>query len=165
MGLSNWRSKSAKKSLLVLDLFETHKTEQVKRSLKSENIDLALIPGGLISVLQPLDFCLNKPFKDRVRQRWMAWMVEGIYELTATGRQKKPSEELMCQWIGEGWRDIPQEMVARSFLKCRITNALDGSKDDCVFDSSSDDDSILEDEVLVDELFASDSELKNLYGF
>ena len=149
----------------MFDAFEAHKTEQVKRSLKSENKDLAVIPGRLTSVLQPLDVCLNKPFKDRVRQRWMAWMAEGIHELTATGRQKKPSEELMCQWIGEAWHDIPQEMVVRSFLKCGITNALDGSEDDCVFDSSSDDESILEDEVLVDELFASDSELEDFYRF
>ena len=42
-------------------------------------------------------------------------MAEGIHELTATGRQKKPSEELTCQWIGEAWCDIPREMVVRSF--------------------------------------------------
>ena len=56
-------------------------------------------------------------------------------------------------------------MVARSFLKCGITNVLDGSEDDCVFDSSSDDESILEDEILVDELFASDTESEDFYGF
>jgi len=149
----------------VLDSFEAHETEQVKRLLKSENTDLAIIPGRLTSVLQPLDVCLNKPFKDSVRQRWMAWMAEGIHEPTATGRQKKPSEELMCHWIGKAWCDIPREMVARSFLKCGITNALGGFEDGCVFDSSSDDESILEDEVLVDELFASDSQSEDFYGF
>jgi len=56
-------------------------------------------------------------------------------------------------------------MVTRSFLKCGITNALDGSEDDCVYDSSCDDESILEDQVLVDELFASDSESEDFYGF
>jgi len=96
---------------------------------------------------------------------WMAWTAEGIHELTATGRKTKPSEELMCQWIGEAWRDIPREMVVRSFLKCGITNALDGSEDDCVFDSSSDDESILEDEGLVDKLFASDSEWRIFTDF
>ena len=80
----------------MLDAFEAHKTKQVKRLLKVENADLAVIPGGITSVLQPLDVCLNKPFKDRVRQRWMAWMAEGIHELTATGRQKKPPKEFMC---------------------------------------------------------------------
>ena len=39
----------------MLDSFEAHKTEQVKRSFKNENTDLAAIPGGLTSVLQPLD--------------------------------------------------------------------------------------------------------------
>ena len=41
------------------------------------------------------DVLLNKPFKDRVRKKRMSWMAEGIHELTAMGRQKKPSEELM----------------------------------------------------------------------
>ena len=48
----------------MLDSFKAHKTGQVKRSFKSENTDLAVISGGLTSVLQPLDVCLNKPFKD-----------------------------------------------------------------------------------------------------
>ena len=63
-----WRSRigglGRRRSLLVLDSFEAHKTEQVKRSFKNENTDLAVIPGGLTSVLQPLDVSLNKPFKD-----------------------------------------------------------------------------------------------------
>ena len=33
-------------------------------------------------------------------------------------------------------------MVANSFLKCGITNSLDGSEDDFIFDTSSDDESI-----------------------
>ena len=48
-------------------------------------------------------------------------------------------------------------MVARSFLKCGITNSLDGSEDDLVFESSSDE-SLEGDDDLIDELFASDSE-------
>ena len=77
---------------------------------------------------QPLDVCLNKPFKDRMRQKWLEWMAEGIHELTAGGHQKKPSEELMCQWICEALHDIPGKMAAKSFLMCGITNSLDGSK-------------------------------------
>ena len=46
-------------------------------------------------------------------------------------------------------------MVARSFLKCGITNSLDGSEEDLVFDISSDESF---DDDLLDELFTSDSE-------
>ena len=94
----------------------------------------------------------------------MAWMAEGIHELTAGGRQKKPSEELMCHWIGEAWRDIPREMVAKSFLKCRITNSMDGSEDDFVFDSS-DDDSVVADDSLVTELFGDSDSESDFEGF
>ena len=60
---------SRRRSLLVFDSFEAHKKEEVKQSLKSENTDLSVIPGRLTSLLQPLDVCLNKPFKDKLRQR------------------------------------------------------------------------------------------------
>ena len=70
---------SRQRSLLVFDSFESQKTEQAKRSLNSENTDFAAIHGGLTSVQQPLDVWLNKPFKDTLKQRWLTWMVEGIY--------------------------------------------------------------------------------------
>jgi len=99
----------------------------VKAAFKRENTDLAVIPGGLTSILQPLDVPLNKPFKDGVRKRWMQWMADGIHEVTATGRQKKPSEELICLWILQAWNEIPAEMITASFLKCGITNNMDGT--------------------------------------
>ena len=48
-------------------------------------------------------------------------------------------------------------MVANSFLKCGITNSVDGSEDDFIFDSSSDDESFVADDSLVTEL-SNDSE-------
>ena len=55
-----------RKSLLVYDSFEAHITDTVKASFKYENTELAVIPGGLTSLLQPLNVSLNKPFKDGV---------------------------------------------------------------------------------------------------
>ena len=65
-------------------------------------------------------------------------MADGIHEFTAGGRQKKPSEELICLWISEALHEIPREMIVASFLKCGITNNLDGSKDDLVYEPSED---------------------------
>ena len=87
----------------------------------------------------------------------MQWMAEGIHEFTATGRQKKASEELICSWISQAWNDIPAEMITASFLKCGITNNLDGSEDDLLFDSAEDTEL---DDSFVRELFESDSELE-----
>ena len=49
-----------RKSLLVYDSFEAHVTDTVKASFKCENTKLAVIPGRLTSLLQPLDISLNK---------------------------------------------------------------------------------------------------------
>ena len=54
------------RSLLVLDAFTAHRTDTVKRRFYRKNTDLAIIPGGLTSCLQPLDVSLNKSFKAKV---------------------------------------------------------------------------------------------------
>ena len=156
-----WRSRlgglGRRRSLLVYDVLEAHVTESVKAAIARENTNLAVIPGGSTSLLQPLDVSLNKPFKDNVRKRWMQWMADGIHEFTAGGRQKKPSEELICSWISEVWHEIPREMIVASFLKCGITNNLDGSEDDLVYEPSKDSAAELDDSA-IRELFKSDSE-------
>ena len=130
-------------------------TESVEAAIARESTNLAVIPGGLTSLLQPLDVSLITPFKDNVRERWMQWMADGIHEFSA-GRQKKPSEELICSWISEAWHEIPREMIAASFLKCGITNNLDGS-DYLVYEPSEDGAAELDDSA-ISELFESDSE-------
>jgi hypothetical protein len=54
------------RSLLVLDSFTAHRTDPVKCHFKEKNTDMAVIPGGLTSRLQPLDVSLNKAFKAKV---------------------------------------------------------------------------------------------------
>ena len=66
-----------KRSMFVWDMFRAHLTDQIKVRLKSANIIPAVLPGGCTSVLQPLDVCLNKPFKNKVPEQWNEWMVNG----------------------------------------------------------------------------------------
>jgi hypothetical protein len=54
------------RSLLVLDSFTAHKTTAVKNRFREKHTDIAIIPGGLTSRLQPLDVSLNKSFKSKV---------------------------------------------------------------------------------------------------
>jgi len=122
------------RSMLVWDMFRAHITDDVKAAVKSRNTDLCVIPGGLTSMLQPLDVCLNKPFKDRLRQTWTAWMTSGSAKTTKGGNLQKPDITVVCQWVVDAWESIPSEMIAKSFLKCGISNALDGSEDDAVYE-------------------------------
>jgi len=157
------RGLERRRSLLVFDSFEAHMTDRVKRALKRENMNLAVIPSGLTSILQPLDISLNKPFKDGVRKRWMEWMANGIHEFTVTGRQKKPSEELICSWIVDAWHEIPTDMIESSFLICGVTNRLDGSEDHLVYKTN---DELVNDDTFAREMFMSDSKSESEFeGF
>ena len=54
-------------SLLVLDSFSAHIVDSVKRRFSEKNTNIAVIPEGLTSRLQPLDISMNKSFKAKVR--------------------------------------------------------------------------------------------------
>ncbi|CAM1322496.1 Uncharacterised protein r2_g3099 [Pycnogonum litorale] len=101
--------------------------EKVKEKLSSLKTTQGMIPGGLTSLLQPLDVVLNKPFKDRVRKHWMSTEEK---ELTKGGNLKKPGLSLVTSWVKTAWEDLPAEMVVKSFLKTGIANKMDGTEDD-----------------------------------
>jgi hypothetical protein len=42
---------------------------------KNDKIDPALIPGGLTSLLQPLDVFTNLPFKATIKEMDSSWMI------------------------------------------------------------------------------------------
>lgn len=127
-------------SMLVLDAFRGHLTLPVKTKLKDVRTELVVIPSGMTSQLQPLDVCLNKPFKDHVRRLYQEWMSNSnaALSLTPTGRLKRASLATLAQWVADAWAAIPEQMVLASFRKCCISNAMNGSEDDDVWLLSSD---------------------------
>ena len=56
-----------KESLLVWDAFRAHLPQRTKEVAVELKTHLAVIPGGLTSLLQPLDVIINKPFKQAIR--------------------------------------------------------------------------------------------------
>jgi hypothetical protein len=94
-------------------------------------IDVAIIPGGLTPCLQPSD--VSKPFKGFVRKFYMEWMAARGNDLTLARKIKRPSWELLCDWILRAWNMISPKIIVKSFLKTGISIALDGSKDDAIW--------------------------------
>ena len=148
------RNPDNERSLLVWDSFRAHLTESVKADLQRRKFNVAVIPGGLTPVLQPLDKCLNKPFKDNIRRQYLSWMTTGPFEFTPAGKKKAPSRNLVLKWVKQSWAEIPAEMVRKSFKTCGISNALDGTEDDEVYADEmpelADDDMAMEDEFETD---------------
>uniref|UniRef100_A0A8C0HJH9 HTH CENPB-type domain-containing protein n=1 Tax=Chelonoidis abingdonii TaxID=106734 RepID=A0A8C0HJH9_CHEAB len=122
-----------KPAMLVCDMFRAYKMDDVKNVAKNMKTTLAVIPEGLTSVPQPLADCLNKPFEDRLRKMWSEWICSGMAKLIKGGNLMKPEINLVAQWIKDAWVSIPSERVEKSFRKCCISNALDRSEDDAIF--------------------------------
>jgi len=63
--------------------------------------------------------------------------------------------------VSAAWKTIPESIIVRSFMKCCIRNALDGSKDDILWEDDyedkddsdwvTDNDSVLSDDGESDE--------------
>ena len=62
------RNPTGERSLLAWDSFCAYLTETVKEALQQQNIDVAVIASGLTPVLQPLDKCLNEPFRENEKK-------------------------------------------------------------------------------------------------
>ena len=67
-----WVKHTKKKpSLLFLDTFSAHLTDQVKEAFQQSNTTVIVIPGCCTSILQPLDVSINKPIKGHLRNSWV----------------------------------------------------------------------------------------------
>ena len=107
-------------SMVILDSFREHTTDEVKTTLQHQKTDLIIIPGRLTSVLQPYDICLNKPFKAALKDLYTQWMAKNDHSSTPSGKEKLDFE--MIEWIKTAWEHISSVLVGcselKSFLKC-----------------------------------------------
>lgn len=117
------------RQMIVWDSFRCHVSEATKTILRSRKILNVIIPGGCTRYVQVADVSLNKPVKERIRQRYHRWMASDDHTFTAQGNMRAPSKEQLVQWVVEAWEEIPQDLILRAMKASGITNAEDGSED------------------------------------
>ena len=49
-------------------------------------------------------------------------------------RMRKVDLPMSCSWIVKVWEEIPSDIIKRAFLKCCISNDMDGSEDDIIWE-------------------------------
>ena len=57
----------------------------------------------------------------------------------ASGKIKHAPPQVVAHWVSFAWTSVPAESDAKSFKKCCVCNALDGTKDDPLWDDDEDD--------------------------
>ena len=68
------RHTEKERSLLVMDPFHAHLTDNVKKCLRKGNTVPAIIPGVCTSKIQPLDVSINKLFKADLQRSWATYI-------------------------------------------------------------------------------------------
>ncbi|XP_068112898.1 uncharacterized protein [Hyperolius riggenbachi] len=152
-------------SLLVWDMFKAHTSDSIKKMAKSCKTTLAVIPGGLSSVLQPLDVPLNKLFKDRVRSMWLEWVSSDEVRFAKGRSFMKPGIEMIAKWVRDAWEAIPEDTIRSAFQKCGISNPMDGIEDHALHEhggNDSDNDYFHDDNVYADDV--TPAEFEALFG-
>ncbi len=109
-----------KESLLTLDSFRAHISESSKKKFHENDVHTCVIPGGCTSVLQPLDVCLNKPFKAHLRHCWQQYMLQETEKLEGSEKTKippAPRQEIL-NWIETAWKAIKEkpDQISKSFV-------------------------------------------------
>ncbi|KAH9378347.1 hypothetical protein HPB48_021859 [Haemaphysalis longicornis] len=64
---------------------------------------------------------------DSLRENWASFIQAGA--VTPKGNLKKPSLQDVVNFVSKAWAAVSEEVVARSFKRCGISTALDGSED------------------------------------
>lgn len=62
----------------------------------------------------------------------------------------------ICNWIIEAWQELDPAIIQKTFKKCTISNALDGSEDDIIWQDS--ESTTYEDEEDDQDLYYQDEE-------
>ena len=111
-------------TILYYDKAPSHLTDDVINMFAKNNCYYRLIPPGLTSYCQPLDLCINKPFKDLLKLKYREFC---IYNKNTI----KPTPEDMVSWVSSIWYSdkISEETIMYSFKKGGITLKNDASED------------------------------------
>ena len=137
----------------MLDAFRCHRKPSLLQYVhRQHKTEIAIIPGGMTSILQPLDVGINRPMKSMLKAKWGEWMQNGNKTYTKSGRQRAPDLVTVTEWIVDCWKTLDKQIIVKSFKRCCISNAMDGTEDDILWneeatcqeeEAQSDDDDLL----------------------
>ena len=102
--------------LLILDSYRCHMMASVVQRIQEMGVEVIHIPGGCTGLCQPVDVGFNKPFKGRLRDLWINWMID---EGLATGTTTSPTRKVVAEWIDAVIAEMKNEttIVKNAWLK------------------------------------------------
>lgn len=120
--------------MLVWDAFRAHKTPKIREILKRlHNVTIALIPGGLTGLLQPLDTHCNKVLKNFLQEHADEYEEKFEKNASFSGKWSVSDKRVMTTHVTASALDrlytTRKDMIKKSFIDTGIAIAPDGSQD------------------------------------
>ena len=102
------------KTLLVLELYASHRTEVALSLLRRQEIDVFFVPTGCTALVQLMDLAVNRPFKQKYKELFAHWRA-------ATRTQKRPpTRRLITQFVAAALASVETSAYEKSFCKIYV---------------------------------------------
>jgi hypothetical protein len=98
--------------ILLLDSYRCHMMASVVREIQKLGVEVEHIPGGCTTLCQPVDVGVNKPFKNRIREKWECWMIE---EGIQRGTTRPPTRTDISNWTLAAMEALPTQIVKNAW--------------------------------------------------
>jgi hypothetical protein len=127
----SWNPIIKEETMLVIDVHRAQTTDNINALLKDCKTTPVHVPPGTTSLVQPVDVVFNAPFKKRVENCAMQHVHDNLDDYINGKFTASERRVLLTAWIGQAWEELSanEEMIERSFKKCGISIAADGSED------------------------------------
>ena len=127
-----WKPACQDDMMLVLDVYRAQKTDEIQQFLRDEcRMEPVFVPAGTTSLVQPVDVVFNTPSKSAIDAMANNHLQENLDDYVKGRISASERRILFTKWVGKAWEDLSakKDMIIRSFKKCGISVAIDGSED------------------------------------
>jgi len=94
----------------VLDAFCGHLTEDVKTNVRKKRIEIVVIPGGMTSILQPLDVGINETFNDAIQDDYK-WLQKDNLPKISSGKVRRASPITVANGVTTAWDKVSEKAI------------------------------------------------------
>jgi len=118
-----WKSKVNKEIVLLIDQAKCHISEKVVSHLDKLRLTYLLIPAGGTYLFQPLDVCLNRPFKESLRGFYLSWLEKEVSVANIKVLQC-PEFEKIIDWTSKAVEDLEISKIIESFQMTGVSENI-----------------------------------------
>jgi hypothetical protein len=90
-------------ALVILDVFQAHRTKAFKKLLEDKNICMVYVPASCTGSLQPLDVSGNGDFKKYLKDMFIDWYSSQISKQKVVDMKLSSLKPTHAKWMVEAW--------------------------------------------------------------